>query len=262
MSTPRSIGSGALTVVGRAVARRCDCGRFAVTPHRIRIYAKEGRLQAKWAARLLPRADIKPAPPLCQHHLVSFLVAIFGREVRTVFWGDRLTRRRGNAPAMIKARRCEARKRNGAACGAPAKRGSKFCAVHENPKYFAFHPRNLGRQCKAMCVTTKERCKNHVVWPFGVCWQHCAYAARCPMGIAAMLTIRLRQRRDGAKRAGYHARQHAILTGQQSVAKGKLAARRARWLREERVERRQSTLYDDFREDRRPAPRLKSLYPV
>jgi len=167
--------------------KRCACGQPAVTVKTIRRYRAQVRLAPLWAAHFMLRADMRPPKPLCVHHMVRFLVMLYGPTVHKTFWGDQLSRRRRNTTAWRLSRPCQARRTNGLPCCARAKRGSLYCHAHESRprQLLSMRPRHMGHQCKATSVTTGVRCRNRAVRPHGVCFQHGAKAALARRAIAA-----------------------------------------------------------------------------
>jgi hypothetical protein len=167
--------------------KRCWCGQPAVAVKTIRKYRAQGRLEPLWAAHFVPRADMRPPEPLCVHHMVRFLTRLYGPAVRKIFWGDRFSQRRRNMTAWRHSRPCQARRTNGSPCCARAKRGRLYCHAHESRprQLWSLRPRQMGHQCKATSVSTRMRCQNRAVRPYGVCWQHGAKAALSRRAIAA-----------------------------------------------------------------------------
>jgi hypothetical protein len=233
--------------------RFCECGNNAVKHSTIRNYVKEGRLQEKWAARLLPRADVAPMA-LCIHHMVTHLAALFGEEVRSVFWEDRLTRRRGNAPAMHAARRCAGLNRWNSPCGGAAQPGSLYCFAHNNPNHYSLRPKRLGKPC------SKEGCTNAAVRPFAVCVFHGAKGALAAAAVRAAPYDPAAAAMRKAKAHAFRLRAAEFRNGARTAVKESFEHAERRWAREKHIVRRTgSSLYDDFRPQR--ARPLKSLYP-
>jgi hypothetical protein len=149
--------------------------------------SSEAHLDSKWAAHFVPGADMRPAPPSCVHHMIRYLVRLYGATVRNTFWGDRLRRRRRNDTAWRQSHPCQSRRANGSPCCASAKRGSLYCHAHQpRPQHlWSLSPRSMGLRCTATSVTTGMQCKNCAVRPHCVCWQHGAKAIRAARAFAA-----------------------------------------------------------------------------
>ena len=74
------------------------------------------------AGLLLPRADKSPVEPRCIHHMLALLEGRLGRGIKARFWEDRLRWPRNTS--QCRRRLCRCAKSNGAACAAPAMKGS------------------------------------------------------------------------------------------------------------------------------------------
>ena len=76
------------------------------------------------AGLLLPRADKSPVEPRCIHHMLALLEGRLGRGIKARFWEDRLRWPRNTS--QCRRRLCRCAKSNGAACAAPAMKGSLY----------------------------------------------------------------------------------------------------------------------------------------
>ena len=72
-----------LRPMAQFLGTRCHCGQVAVTHRTTHSYRQVGRLSEREAGLLLPRADRSPVPPLCVHHMLSFLEQRLGKGIKT-----------------------------------------------------------------------------------------------------------------------------------------------------------------------------------
>jgi len=226
----------------------------------IRGYVRDGRLRENWAARLLPRADT-PSVALCVWCATNYLVERFGEEVRSTLWGNRLKGRRNLGLAkMYAARLCSWLTTDGGSCPQRARRGSRYCFVHDFPTHYANQIRQHGKPCRAK-NSKGEPCRNRAMQEFGVCWYHGGKAARTSMRLAAFPESPAAAAARKHKQRTHHARKAVFLeSGRRPTESFERTEHRC--AREERIIRRHigSSLYDDFRPQR--ARPLKPLYPT
>ena len=201
------------------------------------------------------------------NHLTAHLSGLFpGENVHRVFWKDR---KRGH-PHVAKlkraqdaAPRCRARNNKAGRCGHAAQRGSSYCWHHNNPTHYANRIKENGKQCTALCVATGERCKNRAAKGFEVCWNHGAKAILTWRAIQAVGDNPVAATRRKAKQATHRARAAEYRSGKRVAAQESWAHFLKRQQRDERIERRYGSIYDEFSEQRSPAARpLKPLSPA
>jgi hypothetical protein len=248
---------------------RCHCGQIAVTHRTIRSYGQAGRLAEREAGLLLPRADRSPVPPLCVHHMLTFLEERLGKGIKSRFWDGRLNWPRN--VSQCRRRPCRGAKSNGAACVAPAMRGSDYCQAHQlgRTDRYGLQPWLHGKRCKVTALSTGLRCQRAVMRGYDVCASHGGKAGAASKAIMAAPYDPAAAAARKAKRERHRAYAHLRNSGQAPPpAQESLHHFEQRAAREQRAERRlavwQGSAMTDgeriFREGRLPVARRSTLY--
>jgi hypothetical protein len=115
------------------------------------------------AGLLLPRADKSTVEPRCIHHMLALLEGRLGRGIKARFWEDRL--RWPPNTSQCRRRLCRCAKSNGAACAAPAMKGSLYCQAHHPGREgsYGLQPWLHGRRCNVTALSTGLPCKRAVM---------------------------------------------------------------------------------------------------
>ena len=137
------------------------------------------------APLVLPRADKSPVEPRCLHHMLAFLEERLGRGIKARFWEDRLRWPRNTG--QCRRRLCRCAKSNGAACAAPAMKGSLYYQGHHPGREgsYGLQPWLHGRRCKAVALSTGLPCKRAVMRGYTVCASHGGKAGEASKAIMA-----------------------------------------------------------------------------
>src|SRR5215467_1674724 len=171
--------------MARFLGARCQCGQLAVSHRTIRSYRQAGRLTEREAGLILPRADKPSVEPRCIHHLLAFLEERLGRGIKARFWEDRLRWPRNTS--QCRRRPCRSTKSNGAACAAPAMKGSLYCQAHHPGRTdrYGLQPWLHGRRCKVTALSTGLPCKRAVMHGYDVCASHGGKAGEASKAVMA-----------------------------------------------------------------------------
>src|SRR5262249_7398377 len=135
----------------------------------------------------------------------------FGEEVRSPLWSNRLKCRRNPGLAkMYAARLCSSLTKDGGPCPQRARRGLRYCFVHDFPTHYANQIRQHGKPCRAK-NSKGEPCRNRAMQEFGVCWYHGGKAARTSMRLAAFPESPAAAAARKHKQRTHHARKAVFL---------------------------------------------------
>jgi len=104
--------------------------------------------------------------------MLAFLDERLGRGIKARFWEDRLRWPRNTS--QCRRRLCRCAKSNGAACAAPAMKGSLYFQAHHPGREgsYGLQPWLHGRRCKVTALSTGLPCKRAVMRGYDACASH------------------------------------------------------------------------------------------
>src|SRR6516225_52179 len=146
--------------------------------------------------------------------MLVFLEERLGRGIKARFWEDRLRWPRNTS--QCRRRLCRCAKSNGAACAAPAMKGSLYYQGHHPGREgsYGLQPWLHGRRCKAVALSTGLPCKRAVMRGYTVCASHGGKAGEASKAIMAAPYDPMAAMDRQAKRARHRGYAQLRATGQ------------------------------------------------